>query len=30
MLLMKELERIDKLGQVFTVQTEYEYQREIK
>ena len=30
MLLMKELERIDKLGQVFTVQSEYEYQREIK
>jgi cobalt-zinc-cadmium efflux system outer membrane protein len=30
MLLMKRLERIDKLGQVFTVQSEYEYQREIK
>ena len=30
MLLMKELERIDKLGQLFTVQSEYEYQREIK
>lgn len=30
MLLMKELERIDKLGQVFTLQSEYEYQREIK
>ena len=30
MLLMKELERMDKLGQVFTVQSEYEYQREIK
>jgi outer membrane protein TolC len=30
MLLMKELERIDKMGQVFTVQSEYEYQREIK
>ena len=30
MLLMKELERIDKLGQVFTMQSEYEYQREIK
>jgi outer membrane protein TolC len=30
MLLMKELERIDKLGQVFTAQSEYEYQREIK
>ncbi|OQP60166.1 hypothetical protein A3860_34360 [Niastella vici] len=30
MLLMKELERTDKLGQVFTVQSEYEYQREIK
>lgn len=30
MLLMKQLERIDKLGQVFTVQSEYEYQREIK
>ncbi|GAA3916738.1 hypothetical protein GO495_19735 [Chitinophaga oryziterrae] len=30
MLLMKELERIDKLGQVFTIQSEFEYQREIK
>lgn len=30
MLLMKELERINKLGQVFTVQSEYEYQREFK
>lgn len=30
MLLMKQLERSDKLGQVFTVQSEYEYQREIK
>lgn len=30
MLLMKQLERIDKLGQVFTVQSEFEYQREIK
>lgn len=30
MLLMKELERTDKMGQVFTVQSEYEYQREIK
>lgn len=30
MLLMKQLERIDKLGQVFNVQSEYEYQREIK
>jgi len=30
MLLMKELERTDKLGQVFTIQSEYEYQREIK
>lgn len=30
MLLMKELERTDKLGQVFTLQSEYEYQREIK
>lgn len=30
MVLMKQLERIDKLGQVFTVQSEYEYQREIK
>lgn len=29
MLLMKELERIDKLGQVFNLQAEYEYQREI-
>ena len=28
--LMKELERTDKMGQVFTVQSEYEYQREIK
>jgi outer membrane protein TolC len=30
MLLMKELDRIDKLRQVFMVQSEYEYQREIK
>ena len=30
MLLMKKMERIDKLGQVLTVQAEYEYQREIK
>jgi len=30
MLLMKEMERIDKLGQVFALQAEYEYQREIK
>ncbi|QJB37248.1 TolC family protein [Chitinophaga oryzae] len=30
MLLMKELERMDKLGQVFTIQSEYEYQKEIK
>jgi outer membrane protein, heavy metal efflux system len=30
MLLMKEMERIDKQGQVFIVQSEYEYQREIK
>lgn len=30
MLLMKEIERIDKLAQVFTIQSEYEYQREIK
>lgn len=30
MLFMKELERIDKLEQVFTIQAEYEYQREIK
>jgi len=30
MLLMKQLERIDKLGQVFSIQSEYEYQREIK
>ncbi len=30
MLLMKKLERIDKLGQVLTVQAGYEYQREIK
>ena len=30
MLLMKELERFDKLGQVFTIQSEYEYQKEIK
>ena len=30
MLLMKELERIDKLGQVFTAQSEYEYQRQIR
>jgi outer membrane protein TolC len=30
MLLMKQLERMDKLGQVFSVQSEYEYQREIK
>lgn len=29
MLLMKEMERIDKLGQVFNLQAEYEYQREI-
>ncbi|MDX5482749.1 MAG: TolC family protein, partial [Hymenobacteraceae bacterium] len=29
MLLMKELERIDKLGQVFNLQAEYEYQQEI-
>ncbi|WP_242929583.1 TolC family protein [Pontibacter vulgaris] len=29
MLLMKEIERIDKLGQVFNLQAEYEYQREI-
>ncbi len=30
MLLMKELERIDKLGQVFLIQSDYEYQRELK
>ena len=30
MLLMKKMERIDKLGQVLIVQAEYEYQREIK
>lgn len=30
MLLMKKLERIDKLGQVLNVQAEYEYQKEIK
>lgn len=30
MLLMKQLERIDKLGQVFRLQSEYEYQSEIK
>lgn len=30
MLLMKEMERTDKLGQVFSLQAEYEYQREIK
>ena len=30
MLLMKEIERIDKLGQVFFLQAEYEYQREVK
>lgn len=30
MLLMKELERTDKLEQVFMLQSEYEYQREIK
>ena len=30
MLLMKELERIDKLGEVFRIQSEFEYQREIK
>jgi len=30
MLLMKRLERVDKLGQVLTVQAEYEYQKEIK
>jgi len=30
MLLMKEMERIDKLGQVFSLQAEYEYQREVK
>ncbi len=30
MLLMKEIERIDKLGQVFVIQAEYEYQREVK
>lgn len=30
MLLMKEVERIDKLGQVFAAQAEYEYQRQIK
>lgn len=30
MLLMKKMERIDKLGQVLTLQAEYEYQKEIK
>jgi outer membrane protein TolC len=30
MLLMKKMERIDKLGQVLIMQAEYEYQREIK
>lgn len=30
MLLMKKLERVDKLGKVLTVQAEYEYQKEIK
>ena len=30
MLLMKKLERVDKLGQVLIVQAEYEYQKEIK
>jgi len=30
MLLMKELERIEKLGGIFAAQSEYEYQREIK
>lgn len=30
MLLMKELERTDKLGQVFIAQSEYDYQREIR
>ena len=30
MLLMKKLERTDKLGQVLTIQAEYEYQKEIK
>lgn len=30
MLLMKKMERIDKLGQVLILQAEYEYQREIK
>jgi outer membrane protein TolC len=30
MLLMKRLERTDKLGQVFISESEYEYQREIK
>lgn len=30
MLLMKEMERIDKLGEVFRIQSEFEYQREIK
>ena len=30
MLLMKKMERIDKLGQVLAIQAEYEYQREIK
>ncbi|SDL87970.1 Outer membrane protein TolC [Daejeonella rubra] len=30
MLLMKEMERIDKLAQVFAIQSEYEYQREKK
>ncbi|WP_276347988.1 TolC family protein [Daejeonella sp. JGW-45] len=30
MLMMKEMERIDKLAQVFAIQSEYEYQREKK
>ncbi|MBN8670016.1 MAG: TolC family protein [Chitinophagales bacterium] len=30
MLLMKELERVDKLGQVFLIQSDYEYQRELR
>jgi outer membrane protein TolC len=30
MLLMKKMERIDKLGQALTIQAEYEYQKEIK
>ena len=30
MLFMKELERMDKLGEVFTTQSEFEYQNEIK